>query len=108
MVVCGGTLGIFIACAMQVRGFRTIIVEKGVVKGRSQDWNISRAELLEFVEVGILDGKFSSSTDKSVFLAIRASMAMKSCRERCRRGCRNRVQPYARKILRLRRQGSCR
>ncbi|CAI9774483.1 unnamed protein product [Fraxinus pennsylvanica] len=54
IVVCGGTLGIFIATALSSKGLRVGIVEKAILKGREQEWNISRKELLELVEVGIL------------------------------------------------------
>ncbi|KAE9457886.1 hypothetical protein C3L33_10219, partial [Rhododendron williamsianum] len=54
VIVCGGTLGIFIATALSCKGLRVGIVERGVLKGREQEWNISRKELLELVEVGII------------------------------------------------------
>ncbi|KAL2557170.1 Lycopene beta/epsilon cyclase protein [Forsythia ovata] len=54
IVVCGGTLGIFIATALSAKGLRVGIVERAILKGREQEWNISRKELLELVEVGIL------------------------------------------------------
>ncbi|VAH69345.1 unnamed protein product [Triticum turgidum subsp. durum] len=54
VLVCGGTLGIFIATALSYRGLRVGIVERGTVKGREQEWNISRKELMEIVQVGIL------------------------------------------------------
>ncbi|XP_057786494.1 uncharacterized protein LOC131003943 isoform X2 [Salvia miltiorrhiza] len=54
VVVCGGTLGVFIAAALSSRGLRVGIVEKGILKGREQEWNISRKELLELAEVGVL------------------------------------------------------
>ncbi|EOX93300.1 Lycopene beta/epsilon cyclase protein isoform 3 [Theobroma cacao] len=44
VVVCGGTLGIFIATALSVKGLK-----------REQEWNISRKELMELVEAGILN-----------------------------------------------------
>ncbi|PIN18708.1 Lycopene beta-cyclase [Handroanthus impetiginosus] len=54
VIVCGGTLGIFIATALSSKGLRVAIVEKAVLKGREQEWNISRKELIELVEVGVL------------------------------------------------------
>ena len=54
VLVCGGTLGIFMASALSYRGLRVGIVERGAVKGREQEWNISRKELMEIVQVGIL------------------------------------------------------
>ncbi|XP_017428316.1 uncharacterized protein LOC108336390 isoform X2 [Vigna angularis] len=55
VLVCGGTLGIFVATALCSRGLRVAIVERNVLKGREQEWNISRKELLELVEVGVLE-----------------------------------------------------
>ncbi|XP_065873734.1 uncharacterized protein [Euphorbia lathyris] len=54
VVVCGGTLGIFIATALSAKGLRVCIVERNILKGREQEWNISKKELLELVEVAIL------------------------------------------------------
>ncbi|XP_073295002.1 uncharacterized protein [Primulina huaijiensis] len=54
IIVCGGTLGIFVATALSSRGLQVGIVEKAALQGREQEWNISRKELLELVEVGIL------------------------------------------------------
>ncbi|CAL9171616.1 unnamed protein product [Musa hybrid cultivar] len=54
VLVCGGTLGIFVATALVTRGLRVAIIERNLIKGREQEWNISRKELLELVEVGIL------------------------------------------------------
>ncbi|KAD6794430.1 hypothetical protein E3N88_05326 [Mikania micrantha] len=54
VLVCGGTLGIFIATALSLKGLRVGVVERNLLKGREQEWNISRKELMELVEVGIL------------------------------------------------------
>ncbi|KAJ7964815.1 Lycopene beta/epsilon cyclase [Quillaja saponaria] len=54
VLVCGGTLGIFIATALSSKGLRVAIVERNILKGREQEWNISRKEILELVEVGVL------------------------------------------------------
>lgn len=54
VIVCGGTLGIFLATALSVKGLRVGIVERNILRGREQEWNISRKELLELAEVGIL------------------------------------------------------
>ncbi len=45
MVVCGGTLGLFLATALQLRGWRVAVVEKRLAQGRNQEWNISWGEL---------------------------------------------------------------
>ncbi|BAZ33368.1 hypothetical protein NIES4074_58780 [Cylindrospermum sp. NIES-4074] len=57
VIVCGGTLGILIACALAVRGLRVALIEKGILRGREQEWNISRKELEVFVELELLTEK---------------------------------------------------
>lgn len=54
VVICGGTLGIFLAAALQVKGVRTCVVEAGELQGRAQEWNISRSELEDLVECGVM------------------------------------------------------
>lgn len=54
VAVCGGTLGIFYAAALQKKGYRTVVVERGKVAGRAQEWNISRKELQALVRLDIL------------------------------------------------------
>jgi len=54
VVICGGTLGIFIGAALAQRGWRVALVERGALRGREQEWNISRQELQVFVELGLL------------------------------------------------------
>lgn len=54
IVVCGGTLGIFIATALQLKRHKVCVIEGGKLCGREQEWNISMDELLELVELGVL------------------------------------------------------
>ncbi|MDB9304875.1 MULTISPECIES: NAD(P)/FAD-dependent oxidoreductase [Cyanophyceae] len=54
VIVCGGTLGILIACALAVKGRRVALMERGILRGREQEWNISRPELEVFVELNLL------------------------------------------------------
>lgn len=54
VTVCGGTLGVFIALALQLKGHDVCVVEAGKLMGREQEWNISMKELLELVELGVL------------------------------------------------------
>ena len=54
VVICGGTLGIFIGAALAKQGWRVAVMERGILRGRSQEWNISRQELQVFVELGLL------------------------------------------------------
>lgn len=53
-VICGGTLGIFLAASLQRQGWRIVVVERGILRGRDQEWNISRAELQAFVNLELL------------------------------------------------------
>lgn len=56
VAVCGGTLGIFIATSLLIKNpsLRVCVVEGGEMKGRAQEWNISRSEMEELVELGVL------------------------------------------------------
>ena len=54
VAVCGGTLGILAAAALQARGQRVVVVERGALRGREQEWNISRPELESLVRLGVL------------------------------------------------------
>ena len=54
VVICGGTLGILLGAALQQLGWRVSLIERGVLKGREQEWNISRDELTTFVELDLL------------------------------------------------------
>ena len=53
-VVCGGTLGILLATALQRRGWNVAVLERGILQGREQEWNISRQELQIFLELDLL------------------------------------------------------
>lgn len=54
VVVCGGTLGIFVATALALKGHSVAVVEGGKLRGREQEWNISMDEIMELVKLGIL------------------------------------------------------
>ena len=45
------TLGIIAATALAARGIRVAVLERGPLKGRDQEWNISRSELNSLTEV---------------------------------------------------------
>lgn len=53
-IICGGTLGILLGAALIQRGWRVALLERGLLKGRQQEWNISRRELQALVTVGLL------------------------------------------------------
>jgi lycopene cyclase CruP len=54
VAIAGGTLGIILAAALQRRGLSVAVIERGELKGRVQEWNISRAELAVLVELELL------------------------------------------------------
>ena len=53
-VICGGTLGIFIGAALAREGWRVALLERGQLRGRDQEWNISRQELAVLLELNLL------------------------------------------------------
>ncbi len=53
-VICGGTLGILLGVALVNQGWRVALVERGILRGREQEWNISRRELNNLVSLGLL------------------------------------------------------
>lgn len=57
VVICGGTLGIFIATTLQQKNYRVAVIERGILQGREQEWNISRVELATFVNLELLTEK---------------------------------------------------
>ena len=54
IIICGGTLGILLGAALQKLGWRVALLERGILRGREQEWNISRQELVTFVELELL------------------------------------------------------
>ena len=54
VAVVGGTIGVLVAAALQLRGLRLVLVEAGTLIGRAQDWNASRKEVEELLELGVL------------------------------------------------------
>jgi len=54
VVICGGTLGILIGCALALKGVQVALIERSVLRGREQEWNISRKELEVFLQLGLL------------------------------------------------------
>ncbi|MBU6228377.1 MAG: FAD-binding oxidoreductase [Cyanobacteria bacterium REEB459] len=54
VIIAGGTLGLLLAVALVQRGWRVALVERGQLRGRDQEWNISRRELETLVQLGIL------------------------------------------------------
>jgi lycopene cyclase CruP len=54
VAICGGTLGILLAAALQKQGIKVVVLERGILRGREQEWNISREELSSFLRLGLL------------------------------------------------------
>ncbi|MBR8827264.1 MAG: FAD-binding oxidoreductase [Gomphosphaeria aponina SAG 52.96 = DSM 107014] len=54
VVISGGTLGILIGAALQRRGIKVALLERGILRGREQEWNISRQELKVFLDLDLL------------------------------------------------------
>jgi lycopene cyclase CruP len=54
VIICGGTLGILLGTALQKQGWRVALIERGILRGRDQEWNISRQELQVFLELNLL------------------------------------------------------
>ena len=77
VVVCGGTLGVFFAAALQKKGHRVCVVEGGKLRGREQEWNISMKELLELKALGILTQDDIDAAIKTEFPACRSGFKNK-------------------------------
>ncbi|MEM9922818.1 MAG: FAD-binding oxidoreductase [Cyanobacteria bacterium P01_D01_bin.50] len=54
VIISGGTLGILIGCALLSRGMQVALIERGILRGREQEWNISRNELQVLLELNLL------------------------------------------------------
>jgi len=80
VVVCGGTLGIFTALALQLKGRNVCVIEGGKVQGGEQEWNVSMDELMELVDLGVL-------TEEDLDNAINTEFSV------CRTGFKNREAP---------------
>lgn len=77
-MVCGGTLGIFLAAALQLAGLRVAVVERGPLRGRAQEWNISRKEIAELVSCKSLF-RFENETSVIYGSSILIQLLSKSC-----------------------------
>ncbi|MHC5762405.1 FAD-dependent monooxygenase family protein [Nostoc sp.] len=75
VLICGGTLGILIGCALAVKGLRVALLERGILRGREQEWNISRKELDVFVELNLLTEEELESAIATQYNPARVSFA---------------------------------
>ncbi len=62
IIICGGTLGVFLATTLQAKGYKIAIIERGKLQGREQEWNISRHELNCLIELEILTAQELETT----------------------------------------------
>jgi hypothetical protein len=69
IVVIGGTLGVFFATALQLKGHRVCVLETGKLQDRGQEWNISMDELLELMKLGVLT---QEDVDEAIMTEFRA------------------------------------
>ena len=72
VTLCGGTLGIFIAMALQLKGHNVAVIEAGKLMGREQEWNISMKELEELIALGVLKKEDVDEAIKTEFPGCRA------------------------------------
>lgn len=77
VVICGGTLGIFFATALQLRGLKVCVLEAGKLRGREQEWNISMEELLELTKIGVLNQEDIDAAVKTEFPGCRSGFKNK-------------------------------
>ncbi|MBD2159609.1 FAD-binding oxidoreductase [Limnothrix sp. FACHB-1083] len=75
LVVLGGTLGIVMATALAQAGWRVVLMERGQLQGRDQEWNISRSELAVLVERGLLTAAELERAIASEFNPVRIAFA---------------------------------
>jgi lycopene cyclase CruP len=54
VVICGGTLGILVGVVLVQKGWQVALIERGILQGREQEWNISRRELQSLVTLNLL------------------------------------------------------
>eukprot|EP00929_Paragymnodinium_shiwhaense_P050597 TRINITY_DN25478_c0_g1_i1.p1 TRINITY_DN25478_c0_g1~~TRINITY_DN25478_c0_g1_i1.p1 ORF type:complete len:669 (+),score=82.93 TRINITY_DN25478_c0_g1_i1:61-2067(+) len=54
VVVCGGTLGLLLASALQHSGLKVCVMDRGAIRGRVQDWNVNPEELEPLIAEGVL------------------------------------------------------
>jgi len=73
VVVCGGTLGIFLATALQLQGYNVCLLEAGRLQGREQEWNISRQDLMELVHLGVISEQDAEDAVTTEFQGCRSA-----------------------------------
>ena len=64
-------MGILVAYALQRRGRRAVVIEQGKLRGREQEWNVSREELERLVDVGEISTRDADAVTWITFNPIR-------------------------------------
>ncbi len=59
----------------QLRGVSVAVVERGALRGRAQDWNISRSELADLVNEGVLTAEEVEECISNEFNPVRVGFA---------------------------------
>jgi hypothetical protein len=77
VAICGGTLGIFFATALALKGHKVVVFEAGKLQGREQEWNISLKEMDELLEVGVLTQEDIDAVITTEFPACRSGFKNK-------------------------------
>lgn len=75
VVVCGGTLGLMVAATLQRRGHKVAVIDKRLIQGRTQEWNISWGELTNLHRVGLLSEEELRGCIASEFNPVRVGFA---------------------------------
>ncbi|CCH67698.1 Lycopene cyclase, CruP type [Richelia intracellularis HH01] len=75
VLISGGNLGIFIGLALALRGFKVAVMEKGLLKGREQEWNISRKELDVLLELKLISPEELNKAIATVYNPSRINFA---------------------------------
>lgn len=71
VLICGGTLGIFLGAALAKQGWRVALLERGILRGRKQEWNISAKELEVFLDLELLTSEELQQAMVSCFNPVR-------------------------------------
>eukprot|EP00522_Entomoneis_paludosa_P006055 CAMPEP_0172439352 /NCGR_PEP_ID=MMETSP1065-20121228/368_1 /TAXON_ID=265537 /ORGANISM="Amphiprora paludosa, Strain CCMP125" /LENGTH=1263 /DNA_ID=CAMNT_0013188027 /DNA_START=246 /DNA_END=4037 /DNA_ORIENTATION=+ len=77
IVVCGGTLGIFFATALQLKGHKVCVVESGKLRGRDQEWNIGKDELMKLKDAGVVSQEDIDAAIQTEFAGCRSAFKTK-------------------------------
>jgi lycopene cyclase CruP len=75
VAIVGGTLGILIGAALALKGWRVVLLERGKLQGRAQEWNISRRELQPLLDLELLTPAELDAAIASVFNPVRVGFA---------------------------------